>query len=78
MSKVLELPRDLSWLDTIDAQTLHALTSMVLAFALQAGIPGDDLPDLMLAALEVQKDLDGAAGIDEGVLAVLDRLGFKW
>lgn len=84
--KVLQLHKvraALPWAgDTLSPEdtqrSYHAITSMVLAFALYADISGEDLPDLMLVALTAQQGLDGADGIDEGVLAVLDRLGFKW
>src|SRR4029077_17245818 len=83
LAKILQLRRDQPWVgDTLSPadteRSYHALTSMVLAFALYADISGEQLPDLMLAALQAQDGRPATEGIDQGVVEVLRKLGFDW
>jgi hypothetical protein len=83
IDNILQLRRGAPWVgDTLtpedQTRSYHALTSMVLAFALYADIGGERLPDLMLVALSAQDGRPAAAGIDHGVEAVLAALGYEW
>jgi hypothetical protein len=82
LAKILQLRKDVPWVgDTLSPadmeRSYHALTSLTLAFALYADINGAQLPDLMLAALQAQDGRSTTEGIDQGVVAVLRKLGFE-
>jgi hypothetical protein len=59
-------------------QTLHALTSMALAFAKYADFSGDRLVALLTMAMDAQKGMPVSEGIDEGTLAILEAIGYHW
>jgi hypothetical protein len=83
IATILQLHRDVPWVgDQLSPEdtraTLHALTSVALAFAKYADLSGDQLVALLELVMDAQRGRPASEGIDEGTLAVLEVLEFKW
>lgn len=83
LAKILPLHRDAPWVgDNLTPddtrRTLHALTSVALAFAKYADLSGEQLTALLTLVMDAQNGRPATKGIDEGTLAALEAVGYEW